>query len=170
MTRHYISTYDLHFREISDSHFIWLPLKDVPVTEIYPINSLEQPALSTYKLLEWNSAGDTLADNQQYLSEFARLHGGEMGYFLLHYEGRFGIIGVTEYNDYYGGEKPGRATIFNARKPEMFEDNEDIEPIELTTIFSPSAKLSWKEVEYKPGHLVDWQSIRVEKPDLDWYD
>lgn len=164
----YVSTYDLSFRSLGEEHFIWLPLKDVPISEYYPVNSLEQPVLGMYALAEWSSESKFGTDEQKYLCELAKKY-NEMGYFLFHYKNRFGIIGVAEYNEYKGGSKPGRATLFNAREIQLCENEDDVPATELKVI-GTSLKLPWKGAVYKQGDAINWRRIYIHKPDLDWYE
>ena len=153
----YIRTFDKDFRELGPDHFIWLPLRAVPIVEMHPINSLAQPALSVFKLVEWNAIGKFATDNQKYLGELASGH-NEMGYFLLHDKDEFGIIGVEEYDN---GRKPGRATIFNARKIGYNEDNRKVRATRLKIIYS-SQKYPFRDVIYEKGDIAYWQSIHID--------
>ena len=152
-----IRTHDKNFREMGPDCFVWLPLKSVPITEMYPINSLAQPALSIFKLAEWDAINKFAPDNQKYLGELARKY-DEMGYFLLHDGDDFGIIGVTEYDN---GQKPGRATIFNARKLKHYEDAKKLDATKLKIIYS-AQKYPFREVVYEKGNIAYWGSIHID--------
>ena len=145
---------DYNFSSIDKNHFVWLPLKNVPISEAYPINSLEQPVLSIFKLakLDGNSA-DLALGNQQYLIELASKY-DEMGYFIFHHEGCFGIIGVTQYN---GNFDPSfKATIFNACQ--VNKATKIVNPTTLKMIYS-SIRFPYKELVYEKGSVVDYFSI-----------
>ncbi|MBR2600845.1 hypothetical protein IKE07_01770 [Candidatus Saccharibacteria bacterium] len=149
-------TFEYDFRDLGPDHFIWLPLKNVPIVEWYPINSLEQPALSCFNLACWNAIAKFATDNQQFLGKLAEQY-KEMGYFLFHYESKFGIIGVDEYNN---GRKPGRATIFNGRKTKQFEDDRKLKTTHLRLVLS-SVEYPWKEVAYEKGDIAYYQNIHI---------
>lgn len=153
----YIETFGKNFWQLGSDHFIWLPLKAVPITEMYPINSLAQPALSIFKLAEWNAITKLVTDNQRYLNELAREH-DEMGYFLFHDKDEFGIIGVEEYDN---GRKPGRATIFNGRKIQFGEDKKSLKATNLKIIHS-SQKYPFKDVVYERGEIAYWRRIYID--------
>ena len=152
-----IRTFEMNFRALGPEHFIWLPLTAVPIIEQYPVNSLEQPALSIFNLAQWNAIGKFAIDNQVYLSEIASQF-DEMGYFLIHCEDKFGIIGVDEY---HYGRKPGRATIFNAHELSIWDNAESVEPTMLRVIYT-SLEYPWRKVEFRKGDIAYWSSIHID--------
>ena len=105
------------FDELDKNSFIWLSLKNVPIDEHYPINSMHQPALKVFELLSWTAIEPFATDEQKFMRKLAFEH-EEMGYFLIHHQDIFGIIGVEEHYDDW--KKPGRAVIFNATRIDPF--------------------------------------------------
>lgn len=157
-----IRSYSFNFRALGPDHFIWIPIKDVPVIEQFPINSLKQPALSYLKLVEWNAIDMCATDNQQYLADLASSH-KEMGYFLFHDGENFGIIGVEED---YG---PGRASIFNARTLYACDDKKKLKAIKLKIIHT-SVKLPWKGVAYSKGHIAYYRHVCSDHDTYDYWE
>ena len=145
---------DLKFRELGPSCFIWLPIKNVPICDFIRVNSLRQPALSVFKLVQNSSLQKFLSDDQEFLGELAQQY-DEAGYFLLHHDDLFGIIGILE--EYKPFHYFGRATIFNACK---IKYREEIPPIEVP-IVNCSVKFPWKGVGYKKGDIVDYDNTRT---------
>lgn len=142
------------FDELDADSFIWLPLETVPIDDRYPIDSMCQPALKMFSLLTWSAVAPFATDEQKILRELALEH-EEMGYFLIHHQSIFGIIGVTEYHN---DENSGRAVIFNAAR---------INPCD--TPKSTMLKLVYSELKYPcrtfvytPGEISNYTSIYAE--------
>lgn len=139
------------FDELDKNSFIWLPLKNVPIDEHYPIDSMHQPALKVFELLSWTAIGPFATDEQKFMRKLAFEH-EEMGYFLIHHQDIFGIIGVEEhYADW------GRAVIFNATGIDSFIHGTS-EPMMLDLVYS-ELKYPCKTFLYAPGEISNYTSI-----------
>lgn len=136
------------FEELDKNSFIWLPLKKVPIDGHYPIDSMHQPALRVFELLFWTAIEPFATDEQTFMRKLAFEH-EEMGYFLIHYQDIFGIIGVEEFYDDW--KRPGRAVIFNATHGTS-------EPMMLDLVH-PELKYTCKKFLYAPGEISNYTSI-----------
>lgn len=132
----------LNFRKLGKESFVWLPVEKVPILDSCQVNSLKQPALSMFELVK---IGRNI-DNETFLGKLAMEY-DEMGYFLLHHEGRIGIVGEEFVN---GGLI---AEIFNAQPVDYEGVKELLEPTELT-IINCSVKYPWREVGYSKGSMT----------------
>ena len=139
------------FDELDKNSFIWLPLKNVPIDEHYPIDSMHQPALKVFELLSWTAIGPFATDEQKFMRKLAFEH-EEMGYFLIHHQDIFGIIGVEEHDDW------GRAVIFNATGIDPFVHGTS-EPMMLDLVYS-GLKYPCTTFLYAPGEISNYTSIR----------
>lgn len=150
------------FNILGANGFIWLPLKDVPIDEHYPIDSMHQPALKMFDLLTWTAIAPFATDNQKFMRELALGH-KEMGYFLIHHRNIFGIIGVTEYGD---DHMPGRAVIFNATRAGSRNASK---PTMLKLVYS-ELKYPCKTFVYAPGKISNYTRISEESWAGPWGD
>ena len=141
--------------ELDKNSFIWLPLKNVPIDEHYPIDSMHQPALKLFELLSWTAFGPFGTDERKFMCKLAFEH-EEMGYFLIHHQDIFGIIGVEEHCD--DCDEPGRAVIFNATGIDHFIYGTS-EPMMLDLVYS-GLKYPCTTFLYAPGEISNYTSIR----------
>ena len=142
------------FDELDANSFIWLPLENVPIDEHYPADSMHQPVLSAFELLTWSAIAPFATDDQKFMRELALKH-QEMGYFLIHYQDIFGIIGVE-----HEGSELGRAVIFNAAKNKFHVD----QPTMLKLLYS-KLKYPCNSFLYSPGEFSNYTTI----PDVSYY-
>ena len=143
------------FDQLDEHNFIWLPLESVPIDEHLPINSMRQPVLKVFNLLTWSAIGPFATDEQRFMRELALKH-EEMGYFLIHYQGVFGIIGVDEYHD---GWTPGRAVIFNSIETGFYYNRDKVtSPLMLELVYS-KLKYPCKDFVYTPGKISNYDRI-----------
>lgn len=142
------------FDELDKNSFIWLPLKNVPIDEHYPINSMHQPALKVFELLSRTAIEPFATNEQRFMRKLAFEH-EEMGYFLIHHQDIFGIIGVEEHYDDW--KNPGRAVIFNATGIDPFIHGTS-ESVMLNLVYS-ELKYPCKTFRYAPGEISNYNSI-----------
>ncbi len=144
------------FEKLGEDHFIWLPLAKISVNEFIPVNSLKQPAFGAFEPAIWDTREKFTNPDQAFLGKLAQQY-DEMGYFLLHHDGRLGIlcvdVNINSSHDY-------RATIFNAQS-NGFRSTEHITPIELNLVNS-KLKLPWKDCSYKKGDIAHYKSVYID--------
>ena len=145
------------FDELDENSFIWLPLRNVPIDEHYPINSMRQPVLKVFNLLTWTAIGPLATSEQKFMHRLALEH-NEMGYFLIHYQDIFGIIGVDEY---YNSQMLGRAVVFNASSRTSWNSKDEISSTMLELVYS-KMKYPCNEFVYTRGSFSNYSSIHHE--------
>lgn len=145
------------FNELDEHCFIWLPLANVPIDEHLPVNSMHQPALKIFNLLTWTAVAPFATDEQKFMRELALKH-EEMGYFLLHYQDIFGIIGVEEYRN---GWKPGRAVVFNGIDTRYYKRNHAVPPLMLELVYS-ELEYPCETFDYAQGEFSNYTNIFIE--------
>lgn len=142
------------FDKLDVHSFIWLPLKSVPINEHYPINSMRQPALKIFNLLTWTAVAPLATDEQKFMHGLALKH-EEMGYFLIHHNEIFGIIGVTEYHN---GRMPGRAVVFNGIEKSPYHQSGEVVPTMLDLVYS-ELEFPCRTFIYSPGKMSNYDSV-----------
>lgn len=95
---------------IREENLSWLPIERVPVADILPFNSLEQPALTMFTRIEWNP----VYGSEDVVSKFLKEHAEDIGYVIVHKGAVLGIIGVGF--SYEHEFHAGFATVFNAHR------------------------------------------------------